>query len=432
MSLLENKTNHHCINLKIPKCTFERVERRLEDSLIHWTNADRAYFNPDRFRVYSQSCITSLRTVTFVLQNLKRNLENFDDWYSNQRSSMREDLLMKWLVEARNTIEKQGDLNTLSTAIATVHTSWTEQYKHRTEIPPRLKPKQIAQLIAKSTPPEIIKDGYLFKVERRWVDLSLPENELLDSLRHCYSKLIQIVQIAHTNFDCIDCAWFRKTSLKPLPASMVNHKTKKTAWYDLKNGGYLETECKQIKFTKKMILDSKVEERYGNFHKNEPINGATLERVTRSFFSMAKEILSVDGCHRPIAILINDKGSQIVQVDMENRSEKHFQIRKLGELARNESSKMVLLINELWIAPFDERNFIYAADNPDRGEAIGVNAVSSDGSAFNCFALFSREGNTIEFKGDSFSQDLSNIMIPILEAILSSNHPSSNADKGLP
>lgn len=53
------------------------------------------------------------RSVTFVLQNLRSVVgpEKFDAWYQPQQDAMRASPLMRYFVEARNNLEKQGRLN---------------------------------------------------------------------------------------------------------------------------------------------------------------------------------------------------------------------------------------------------------------------------------------------------------------------------------
>ncbi|WLG31936.1 hypothetical protein PSH85_16365 [Pseudomonas simiae] len=53
------------------------------------------------------------RSVTFVIQNLKSIVgeARFDGWYSPLQDQMRTDPLMRYFVEARNNLEKQGRLD---------------------------------------------------------------------------------------------------------------------------------------------------------------------------------------------------------------------------------------------------------------------------------------------------------------------------------
>lgn len=52
------------------------------------------------------------RSVTFVLQNLRSVVrEEFDVWYEPHQQSLKNDPLMRYFVEARNELEKQGKLS---------------------------------------------------------------------------------------------------------------------------------------------------------------------------------------------------------------------------------------------------------------------------------------------------------------------------------
>jgi len=48
------------------------------------------------------------RSVTFVLQNLRSIEPDFDEWYEEHAAGMRQDPLMRFFVDLRNKIEKQG------------------------------------------------------------------------------------------------------------------------------------------------------------------------------------------------------------------------------------------------------------------------------------------------------------------------------------
>jgi hypothetical protein len=57
------------------------------------------------------------RSVTFVLQNLRSVIpEEFDVWYGPHQEALRNDPLMRYFVEARNELEKQGKLNVATSA----------------------------------------------------------------------------------------------------------------------------------------------------------------------------------------------------------------------------------------------------------------------------------------------------------------------------
>ena len=55
------------------------------------------------------TAITSARSVTFTLQNLRNKVDNFDDWYGPIREQLSADPVCAWFVTLRNNIEKRGD-----------------------------------------------------------------------------------------------------------------------------------------------------------------------------------------------------------------------------------------------------------------------------------------------------------------------------------
>jgi hypothetical protein len=108
-------------------CPLAAVHRRLEDLHQQWHQAETEYFEPERFRVAVQSAIQTLRTVTFILQNHKRIIRDFDRWYSSWQTQLKSDPLMRWMVDARNKIEKEGDLEANSFVRARIIASYLEE-----------------------------------------------------------------------------------------------------------------------------------------------------------------------------------------------------------------------------------------------------------------------------------------------------------------
>jgi hypothetical protein len=55
-----------------------------------------------------REAVTDMRRITFVLQKLKTRVDGFEDWYVGVQDELRSDPLMRYFVELRNEIEKQG------------------------------------------------------------------------------------------------------------------------------------------------------------------------------------------------------------------------------------------------------------------------------------------------------------------------------------
>ncbi|MDQ1736537.1 MAG: hypothetical protein QOH56_2788 [Pseudonocardiales bacterium] len=63
------------------------------------------------------NAITSGRSVTFVLQNLRGRAEGFEDWYTPITAELAVSAVAKWAKNLRNDIEKRGDTGALMTTL---------------------------------------------------------------------------------------------------------------------------------------------------------------------------------------------------------------------------------------------------------------------------------------------------------------------------
>lgn len=71
----------------------------------------------DRRLLGLYNAITSGRSVTFVLQNLKGKADGFDAWYEAKQDVLKVDPVCQWFKELRNFIEKQGTHGEHSTSM---------------------------------------------------------------------------------------------------------------------------------------------------------------------------------------------------------------------------------------------------------------------------------------------------------------------------
>jgi hypothetical protein len=93
-----------------PSDTVDAAIRAVISRLLQmrqlWEDAASTYFEPARFQINLQNCITVSRTVTFILRSNKNAIKDFDIWYARHQDTWRNDPIMTWVKEARNSIEK--------------------------------------------------------------------------------------------------------------------------------------------------------------------------------------------------------------------------------------------------------------------------------------------------------------------------------------
>lgn len=93
---------------------ISEILRRAEDTLRTARHGFDDLTGADRSRRFTglRNLIVFGRSFTWVLQNLRSVVpDRFDSWYEPERQRMASDPLMRYFVDARNELEKQGKLN---------------------------------------------------------------------------------------------------------------------------------------------------------------------------------------------------------------------------------------------------------------------------------------------------------------------------------
>ncbi len=381
-----------------------------------------SYFDPEQFRVKLQAAIQSFRSVTWVLQSQKALMPDFDKWYASKQNLMRADPKMRWLVEARNYIEKQGDLSTRSRFLVTFSNSWNPEPEREYKFGPDVVPKDVAKLIANSIPNAKINEAALLKFDRTWVDSMLPEEEVLTTLIHCFLVLRSVVDSAHEliipEVACADRSQRRKTN-DTMPAAMAGVSFPATKWFKLLHGQLLDYSVKKV------TIDREIFEKYAA--ENPGIKKAakgltrtgTFREQCQGFFEMARFLLQKDGYHIPTVIYEAGGMPQFCQVKMDDRAEKHVLMRELAAVCRRHQATWFIFIGEAWLATLDPRYGPHAVDYPNRKEMLVLHGVHRDGTQLSIQAVFSKFGGKAIVGATSINDELMpGVMSPIIEAIV--------------
>ena len=380
-------TKQFCDPAQAAKATIQRLFQMRQ----LWEDAAKYYFDPPRFQLSLQNCIMVSRTVTFILQSNKGHVEGFEAWYDTYKARWTNDPLMCWARDARNLIEKQGDLVTHSQVRASViagylngpTTNWLPQSLF-------MSPEQMYQSVrAKIHDPHIVEHGTLL-IERRWIDKGLPDTEVLEALSYVYSQFADMM---------VD---FMNVNRLKAPARLVDTKPDALGALAMDRALYLSLRDgsttgfrffkKQIDIPKKKITRL-VWKRYGAGATWAKLRDAvTFEAVARVYFENARLVLLRDGHHRGLTFLL--KGTQVVQIipsDHPTRASRYVLMRDLAKLARIEGADGVFMIAEAWLAENkDLPKSGFAVDAKRRSEALVLDAASASGDKFSMHAQFYR------------------------------------------
>jgi hypothetical protein len=382
------------------QCPFSSVHSRLQEAHRHWHSADTNYAEPAAFRTYLNSCIQALRNVTFVLQKHKSLLLDFEKWYSPWQISLSKDPVLRWIITARNTIVKMGDLETLSVARVSILDDYSSPEVIDFIVPSSHSSLEITEsLIPRfNIPVDVIKDG-IFRLERRWVASNLPDMELLDALAHAYTVLAYLVEDAHKPVNTPRPVVGHVDILRGQRlACMTNTDGPRSFLIRLLDGQHLTVRKTEMPTRQLSITEAR--EHYGIV----PIAPELLKRNPRDlransefFFSIARTVMEKDGYHRSIAFLLLPNGrSQIGNFDLKDRVDKLLIWRKIASEVERLRAYAVIFISEVWTAEFDASNpTLTASDSPKREEALALDALDSTGVHVSFLARIYRTSNEV-------------------------------------
>ncbi|WP_371396349.1 hypothetical protein [Fretibacter rubidus] len=361
-----------------PKIALRNTFIRLGRMKRHWEKAAAAYFDPDDFIAEMQASITTARTVTFVLQSNKKHLPDFENWYGSFQEKWKTDPIMKWAVNARNSIVKRGDLETESEARVLIIASYlgAAESKWSANITLLSLSDIVRNIPKKLLIPQVINHGTLV-LERRWIDQELPEIEVLEALTHVYSQFLDLLKSLFKHYDIETDEKFDFN----LPEYMSPLVQDRAVYFSIKDGrrtGYRTNVTKMDP-----LLNSKIKRKYRSTSGAWRLfNRATnFEEACAAMFKVARAVMKKDGYHLPITLFLS--GNDIVQIaspEIPDRASKYLIQREMAKLAYLLKSDGVIMIGEVWRASFEDTPASgYAAEAENRSEGITLNGANSSG-----------------------------------------------------
>jgi hypothetical protein len=414
-------------------CPIPDVHARLNEAHIHWHRALDSYHSPHEFRASLNACIQALRSVTFVLQKNKRAIPEFDAWYAKEQERMRADPVMRWLVEARNRVVKQGDLEARSYAALSILASYDDPPVLVLELDPFTPLGPLADYLAGQELPEHVKEHGSGRVERRWVADDLSEYELLDALGYCYGNLATLVANAHRQsgmseevaWDCpgairLEVPHETTEWLRGRPRCMIATEDQRSVARLLKSGESFTP--RSVWIPAEDVASQEFAERYGLsdlFESGTKVDPVNLRELCEAYYATGCRILEIDRYHDPIALLITPSGETTpVQIMATNQAEKYIVYRNLAKQVRQTGAEALVFIGESWMAPFDpDHPERFARDSPERFEVLALDAVAKSGERISWVRRLERDGDKIRLgpREDCSSTKTPRFLEPVLK-----------------
>jgi hypothetical protein len=409
------------------RCPTPTAHKRLNEAHRFWHECLEEYQSPEGFRVKLNACIQALRNVTFVLQKEKHLIDGFQEWYAPWQERMRSDPILAWVVKSRNRIVKEGDLETLSKARATLITDYysaadstskeftqasavdaaDHEAKKEVNAPPRFHLEEIVRMAASGLPRRILEESTLV-LERRWVDRALPDHEILDALATAYGRLTDLITDAHTRVGLENPVMFHSSDgdvgVQPHPGwhgrlpCMVTTRDARTISVMLKDGTVNDHgRSWRLEYDSKASQEAMSRDAMKRYGKIEPRAGevwhSSLDAVP-FVTDMGRRILQKGDEHGWFMFYFRGGAIADMQVllALDAAGKRKLAIEAADHVARN-GFDSVLTVSEMWMSSImldDDGVPIRPAEHRDRSEGLGIFAERSDGQYRSVIIPFER------------------------------------------
>jgi hypothetical protein len=273
------------------------------------------------------------------------------------------------------------------------------------EVPAELfdAPWQLVKGIPDSALGDHVRKNGIIRIQRKWIENSLPNYELLDAVALAYGNLSQMLDDAHRQTGLPGMFSINietKDVLNRNPADgrlecMVGHSDARTLNVRLADG------CPISVSTVHRALDieaaAKSAERYALDPKDMLSGHDNVELTLQSFFKAATVMFLKDKYHQSMVFLL--KGGvpiDIIGIAPADHAEKYLLMRNISQRVIRNGADGVMMIGEAWGAKFDKvKPYQRAVDAPDREELLVANLVTKQGQTKQRLATILREGDSV-------------------------------------
>jgi hypothetical protein len=400
----------------MPTSSLSPPRLRLDQVHELWHRALDAYPIVDDFVLSINALLQAERTVTWVLQKWLRHKPWFDDWYVGREAVMSADPVMRWLVKARNHVEKEGDLDMRSSALVSVIDSWLEVPYLEVDVPPLVPTTEIARVLRPRELPEHVRRDGIFRVERRWIASSLPDMELLDATAHGFAVLNSIV----TEAEAIEAGGQPSDSAGAIPIAldcMFAGPDERTANLNLRTDDFVAFERESVPPVAPHDL-VRVADRYSAAIDSVGRAANSLPGRISWHHELGRKVLEIDGYHHTVMFTIR-AGKELAanRLVFNDQQEKYLVMDAISREVAAKGIDEVIVSGEMWfaeaLAENDPLSRVRPGDRNDRSEGFGTYGANRDGEFLTLLSAFERVEDQIVLSEPEASDFYPNALDPI-------------------
>jgi hypothetical protein len=323
------------------------------------------------------------RTVTFIIQKNKREIGGYDEWYPvNVVDKWKDDPLMIWAKNSRNTIEKQGDLEMYSDAKATLFFSYIEEQDLEIITKNELLGISVKRLVrlAQKKLPSSIEDAAVIKSERRWVANTLKNFELLHALTLIYARMYECCKsLGELVGSSIDT-----DTPNPTLFNSIREETQHVNYLKLKNFTRGKISYNSVSYDANNIPEI-IKKRAKSIGSNSAIN--STDSLVDFYATMVELTFMEDGYHVPILMFFDNeyKVIDLLTTSFDDQADKFIFWRSAAERAKILNAYGFIWVSELWVrnSKINSTKAIHEMPIVDeKVQIIGIDSVNYKKSIF--------------------------------------------------
>lgn len=379
------------------KITFQRWQQ----AFSLWTEAQKNYFEPDAFCVNMQTCITQIRTISFILQSHKDKIDSFDQWYAPWQDKMRNDRIMTWLKDSRNKIEKQGDLEKHSNIQLKIIASYFNNGP-KAIVPSRellfAGIKSIISAIKETNIYKHFEENGILEIKRQWIANSFEDAELLSLLSYGLLFLLDMINSLNPRQQLFQVSQYRGLLLQECPSIIC---------ISLKDGkvfskSFLPTHTKHVN-----VDESAVKTHYPHADDMRALPQNSLRDYVVKYMQMAKYLLQIDKSLQSLVFLSNmdtegrECDSHVYPMVCPDRQAKYLFMRFIARQVKIHRLNTIIVVTENWFTTRKDLDPVTVLTNfPEDREGILVVACNSRGEEYSYHQEFTHKESDIVFIGE--------------------------------
>lgn len=371
-------------------------EKRLADLSQILINCEKTYFDPNLFRMNTNHFLQTARTVTFIIQKNKNSINNYEVWYQeNVINAWRNDSLMSWAKDSRNTIEKEGDIDLYSEIDLRIIYSYIEDQdivlKSSKEVLLSFDVERLIKFYKKSMPDHMI-DLAVIKIERKWVANSLPNWELLSALAGIYERMLRC---------CNDLRLYlqsNQTQIESGAEGLAFHASqmKRVNYVKVNDPRISSLNFMRVHKDKNFAPSNDLKEKIVR-HKSD-VDVKSSSDLVELYSRLAADSFLHFGSHIPILYFFDEKFEVIdlISTQFDDQATKYIFWRYIADLVAVRKPFAVMFIAEAWIRDTKNINIVPMAELPIKGEILQLVLIDKNDRKYRVNWTISRAKNSGE------------------------------------